>query len=285
MHLSLGSSRFLRTIKARHQPVSNAGVSYATPLVVKVYIKHTFLSLKAIARKLRIERDLFQDVPNILPYQQLYESERAGYLVRQWLAASLYDRISTRPFLSVLEKKWIAWQLLSALNSAVERKVSHGDIKSENVLVTSSLWVYLTDFAPFKPTHLPLNDPEDFALYFDTSGRRTCYLAPERFTAPSTATTAPSSATTTTTTATTSTASKKVAMEDEQITEQMDLFSVGCVLAELFCDGVAPFTLAQFFKYRAGEYGNELVAYLKQIEDPGMMVCASPSLSTQNTRD
>lgn len=32
----------------------------------------------------------------------------------------------------------------------------HGDIKSENVLVTSGNWVLLTDFAPFKPTFLPV---------------------------------------------------------------------------------------------------------------------------------
>jgi phosphoinositide-3-kinase regulatory subunit 4 len=29
--------------------------------------------------------------------------------------ASSYDRISTRPFLTLLEKKWIAFQLLKAL--------------------------------------------------------------------------------------------------------------------------------------------------------------------------
>jgi len=34
-------------------------------------------------------------------------------------------------------------------------QVCHGDIKSENVMVTSWNWLLLTDFASFKPTYLP----------------------------------------------------------------------------------------------------------------------------------
>jgi serine/threonine protein kinase len=54
-----------------------------------------------------------------------------------------------------------------------------GDIKCENVLVTSWNWLYLTDFASFKPTYIPDDDPSDFSFFFDTGGRRRCYLAPE----------------------------------------------------------------------------------------------------------
>lgn len=35
------------------------------------------------------------------------------------------------------------------------RQVYHGDIKTENVLVTSWNWVFLVDFASYKPTYLP----------------------------------------------------------------------------------------------------------------------------------
>ncbi len=34
-------------------------------------------------------------------------------------------------------------------------QVCHGDVKSENVMVTSWNWLLLADFASFKPTYLP----------------------------------------------------------------------------------------------------------------------------------
>ena len=48
-------------------------------------------------------------------------------------------------------------------------------------MVTSWNWLLLADFASFKPTFLPEDNPADFSYFFDTSRRRTCYLAPERF--------------------------------------------------------------------------------------------------------
>lgn len=46
-------------------------------------------------------------------------------------------------------------------------------------MVTSWNWLYLADFASFKPTYIPDDDPSDFSFFFDTGGRRRCYLAPE----------------------------------------------------------------------------------------------------------
>ena len=149
---------------------------------------------------------------------------------------------STRPFLDVTEKKWIVFQLLSALEQCHSVKVCcsfvtpillptcthmsvvtvtlstnvctcssskniencswpsdcfifvswwqtidfvfqvcHGDIKTENVMVTGWNWVLLTDIASFKPAFLPEDNPADFNFFFDTSRRRSCYIAPERF--------------------------------------------------------------------------------------------------------
>ena len=62
---------------------------------------------------------------------------------------------STRPFLSTMEKRWIVFQLLKVLEECDMRKLCHGDIKTENVLLTGWSWVMLADFASFKPTLLP----------------------------------------------------------------------------------------------------------------------------------
>ncbi len=56
-------------------------------------------------------------------------------------------------------QRWIAFQLLHALAQVHERGVCHGDIKCENALVTSWNWVYLADFASYKPTYLPVDNP------------------------------------------------------------------------------------------------------------------------------
>lgn len=163
----------------------------------------------------------------------------------------------------MIEKRWIAFQLLTALRDARNHKVSHGDIKSENILVTSWNWAYLTDFASYKPTYLPLDDPSDFSFYFDMSGRRTCYIAPERF---YTAADNPEI----------SARKSKLSIagnegkRDGKVTEAMDCFSVGCVIAELFLEGAPLFTLSQLFKYREGEYNVD--QQLATIDDPGIRV-------------
>lgn len=48
-------------------------------------------------------------------------------------------------------------------------------------MVTGWNWVLLTDIASFKPAFLPEDNPADFNFFFDTSRRRSCYIAPERF--------------------------------------------------------------------------------------------------------
>lgn len=139
---------------------------------------------------------------NLLFFNISSVSERCGMLVRDFIDQSLAERLCTRPFLCLEDKKWIAYQLLCAVtqlhsattqsynihspnchseSSVITRPLCHGDIKAENVLLTSWGWVLLTDPAPFKPTWLPADNPSEFTRFFDTSRRRVCYLAPERF--------------------------------------------------------------------------------------------------------
>ncbi|KAL8784820.1 MAG: hypothetical protein Q9213_003724 [Squamulea squamosa] len=151
-------------------------------------------------------------------------------------------RRDTRPFLEDIEKKWLAFQLLCALRDCHARNIFHGDIKTENILVTSWNWLYLTDFSScYKKTRLPEDNPADFSYYFDTSGRRTCYLAPERF------------------------LSADENDDGRGLTWAMDVFSVGCVIAELFLESPI-FTLSQLYKYRKGEF-DPAFSMLDKIQD------------------
>lgn len=40
------------------------------------------------------------------------ETDKAAYLLRQYFFNNLHDRLSTRPFLSLVEKKWLAYQVI-----------------------------------------------------------------------------------------------------------------------------------------------------------------------------
>ncbi|KAK4204925.1 putative serine/threonine-protein kinase VPS15 [Triangularia verruculosa] len=231
---SIGTARFMKSIRARHHD----GV-----VLVKVLIKPYPMSLdKYKEQVLRIKKALL-DVPNALPYQRAIETETNGYLIRQFFYNSLYDRLSTRPFLEDIEKRWLAFQLLCAVRDCHDKDIYHGDIKTENTLVTSWNWLYLSDFSSsFKPVMLPEDNPADFSYFFDTSGRRTCYLAPERFVP-----------------------SGEELDPNAKITWAMDVFSVGCVIAELFLE--APiFSLSQLYKYRKGEY-DPGISHLSRIPD------------------
>ncbi|CAP71456.1 uncharacterized protein PODANS_6_1830, partial [Podospora anserina S mat+] len=231
---SIGTARFMKSIRARHHD----GV-----VLVKVLIKPYPMSLDKYKEQVLRVRNVLADVPNALPYQRAIETETNGYLIRQFFYNSLYDRLSTRPFLEDIEKRWLAFQLLCAVRDCHDKDIYHGDIKTENTLVTSWNWLYLSDFSSsFKPVMLPEDNPADFSYFFDTSGRRTCYLAPERFVP-----------------------SGEELDPNAKITWAMDVFSVGCVIAELFLE--APiFSLSQLYKYRKGDY-DPGISHLSRIPD------------------
>ncbi|KRT79355.1 HEAT domain-containing protein [Oryctes borbonicus] len=174
--------------------------------------------------------------------------------MREYVKYSLYDRISTRPFLTNIEKRWITFQVLYALSQCHKVKVCHGDIKLENITVTSWNWVLLVDFASFKPTFLPEDNPADYSYFFDTSRRRVCYTAPERF-------------------------MKSITLEQNcifnetqcnssELTPAMDIFSAGCALLELWNEGHPPFEYSHLLEYRTGEYTPQ--KHLDKIEDPNL---------------
>lgn len=173
VYFSMGSTRFFKVARAK----SEEGL-----VVVKVFVKNDpTLPLEEHKDKVESIKKNLSNAVNCLPFQRVELTDRAAYVLRQFVKQSLYDRVSTRPFLTILEKKWITFQILCALNQCHKQKICHGDIKLENILITSWNWILLSDFASFKPTYLPEDNPADYTYFFDTSRRRTCYIAPERF--------------------------------------------------------------------------------------------------------
>ncbi|KAG4305361.1 hypothetical protein PORY_001531 [Pneumocystis oryctolagi] len=231
---SLCSSRFMKTVRCQ----CSEGF-----VVVKIFLKPSLsYALKSYIEQVEFIRQKISDIPNAVPFRRVFETEKAGYLIREFFFISLYDRISTRPFLQMIEKKWIVFQLLCGLRDCHSRGVYHGDIKIENVMLTSWNWAYLVDFSCFKPKFLPEDNPADFSYFYDSSSRHVCYIAPERF----------------------------LCSDGEysgELTDKMDIFSLGCVIAELFLEGIPLFTFAQLLKYRQGKY-DPISTLLNRIEDP-----------------
>ena len=58
--------------------------------------------------------------------------------------------IKSTTVLSFLEKKWICYQLLHAMKFTHERNVTHGDVKCENVLITSTRLGVFVGFCEFQ---------------------------------------------------------------------------------------------------------------------------------------
>ncbi|XP_037836229.1 phosphoinositide 3-kinase regulatory subunit 4 [Kryptolebias marmoratus] len=248
---SLGSTRFFKVARAKHRE----GL-----VVVKVFaIQDPSLPLTAYKQELEELKIRLHSCQNCLPFQKTSLTEKAAILFRQYVRDNLYDRISTRPFLNNVEKRWIAFQLLNAVDQAHKAGVRHGDIKTENVMVTSWNWVLLTDFASFKPTYLPEDNPADFNYFFDTSRRRTCYIASERFVDGSMFTTESDQNTPLVDLTNNNQRSRG------ELRQAMDIFSAGCVIAELFTEGVPLFDLSQLLAYRKGHFQAEQV--LLKIED------------------
>lgn len=231
-------------------------------VVVKVFVKNDpSLPLESHADKLEAIKRSLANAVNCLPFQRVIVTDKAGFIVREFVKHSLYDRVSTRPFLTTTEKKWITFQVLCALHQCHKQRICHGDIKLENILITSWNWILLSDFASFKPTFLPEDNPADYTYFFDTSRRRTCYIAPERFV---------------------DSASLELSaiVGDAQgtLNTGMDIFSAGCALLELWSEGTAPFEFSQLLAYRSGE--EELVArHLQGIADERLRGLLSSMLS------
>lgn len=119
-------------------------------MVVKVFPRIDNTLLQTYYEQLNAINTSLTGCPGTLAFPKAIITDRGGILIRQYIWSNLYDRINTRPFLVQIDKLWIVYQLLRALFQCHSNGICHGDLKTENVLLTSWNWVLLTDFACYK---------------------------------------------------------------------------------------------------------------------------------------
>ncbi|XP_065073829.1 phosphoinositide 3-kinase regulatory subunit 4 [Ochlerotatus camptorhynchus] len=260
----MGSTRFLKVARAK----TDEGL-----VVVKVFVKHDpSLPLEQHVDKIEYIKKNLANAVNCLPFQRVLTTERACLIIREYVKHSLYDRVSTRPFLTLIEKKWITFQILCAMHQCHKQKICHGDIKLENIMITSWNWILLSDFASFKPTSLPEDNPADYSFFFDTSRRRTCYIAPERFVKSASGESKPDGPLV-----------GDGPCYTGNLQPEMDIFSAGCALLELWTEGTAPFEFSQLLAYRRGEV--EMVNKHLECIDNDRLKSLLQSMLSPNPKD
>ncbi|CAD7932250.1 unnamed protein product, partial [Amoebophrya sp. A120] len=237
--------------------------------------------------------------------QQLLQSvqptqQQCVLLLRPFWKKSLHDRLHCRPFLKQAEKHYLAFQLLLAVNQLHKCGIPHLDIKSENVfIVNGSERLILSDIAyPFKPVFITERNPADFSFYFSSASfyyERRVFLAPERLRSGTEGdsrnkTSSGLEFALVSTTSSGSSSSKENAAstsqqsiyKNEDLYQQhfqqtlapMDIFSAGCVLADLFLDGRSQLIvdLPELLQYRNNpkQFFEEILQpRLEKIQDTG----------------
>ena len=223
------------------------------PFVIKLFpIQNERIYLKYSQEFLDIKRNYskIESTPNILPIikiEQLKEAN-AGIVIRQYIKYNLKQAMYYLTCSSDIEKKWICFQLLQGLKQMHLKGKCHGDIKPENILMTSKFSVFISDISVYKPVYLII---ENLQLYNDffycNSVDRACYLAPERFV-------------------------HNLEGADknkiDQLTKEMDIFSLGVVFAEIFLDRQNLFTQNDIMNYKNKKI--DLKIKLNDIKDTNL---------------
>jgi len=114
------------------------------------------------------------------------------------------------------ERLLIVYGVLLAVEQLHAAGIVHGDIKSSNVLLTSTNLAFLSDITPWKPVHLPTDNTAQLSNFFETDIDVRCSVAPERFYDAA--------------------AGGELSKRPALLLPSMDIFSLGCLIFELLTD-------------------------------------------------
>ena len=222
------------------------------PLIIKVFLKHEYndedrqLHKKEVEIIESLQNKLFlTNNFNIAPIIKLIDDYKLGIIFRQYIKYNLSERIYLMPNLSYIEKVWITFQLLVAVNNLSSLNLVHGDLKPGNILLTSNLSVYLSDFATYKKAYIYIDDIASYTYYYgsnNSADKGGCYLAPERLI-------------------------ERGEKRDDNKSESMDVFSLGVIIAELFIEKNM-FNFSSLLNYKKGN--NDIIdvdKFLLEIEN------------------
>ena len=227
-----------------------------TPLILKIFFKHNYDEKDQILFEQeykimdKIKEEIFKkQISNLCPIIKMENNLnlKVGMIFRQYLEYNLKERIYLMPYLQNIEKIWIVFQLLYALNDLKQMKIIHGDLKPENILLTSNLSVYISDFSCYKPAYISI---DNYTYYFGTNRRdsmKGCYLAPERLLEKNN--------------------NNINNINDNEKTYAMDVFSAGVIIAELFLERNI-FDFESLLNYKKGNKKkfniNEILSKIQQ---------------------
>ena len=173
-----GSGRMMRTMTCRHKTNKSLMV-LKSMWVSKEHEEDVDAAQKEL---LRIKQALKGHTSHVTPFlfwgvgdyrppfagQAQSNQIRPVYMVRPYFHTTLSDRLASRPFLTYVEKLWIIYQILQALDTMHTHKVVHGFLTTENIGLSSWNWVVLMDIASSHKarTSLPDDDPSEYLYYF-----------------------------------------------------------------------------------------------------------------------
>lgn len=139
---ALGRGAFGKVFKA--ESITDHSFEVAIKVLTKKHMSKT--DINEIYSEVQILNSL--DHPNIVKYYEVYEDKKSLYIVMEYCSGSnLYEKLTYQGIkYSETECAKLAQQLLLSVHHCHSSKITHRDIKLENIMITEDSQAKLIDF-------------------------------------------------------------------------------------------------------------------------------------------